>query len=126
VEKHGVPTRRSGFVRWETKAESFAQRGRHVLLFSPAFIEVREVNTGRLVQVLEGEDIRLLHPGSTSGAGTGAGQGVLVAMRSGADTSGKAQVEKVVELLQTAEIVTPGPAPVNVQAELWREWDMAV
>lgn len=122
VDKHGIPSRKCGFVRWETKADSFAHRGRHVLLFSTSFIEIREVNTARLVQVLEGTNIRLLQPSVLL---PGAGDGVFVAMRGEASGNERGDGEKIVELLQTSEIATPGPPPVDVQEELWREWDMA-
>jgi hypothetical protein len=117
VDKHGVPTRRSACIRWETKADSFVRRGNHILLFSSGFVEIREVSTGRLVQVLEGQDIRLLHSCEQ------VGDDVLVAMRRPDSTNGLVQREKVVELLQTAEIAI-GPVPVGGQ-EYWDEWDMA-
>jgi hypothetical protein len=118
VDKHGVPSRSSGYVRWETKADAFAQRGRHVLLFSPEFVEVREVNTGRLVQVLEGSDVRLLHAGRRAAP---ASAGVLCAMR-GAREDRDGTSERVLELLQTAEIDAVQDAKTQA---VWDEWDMA-
>ncbi|KAI0026487.1 hypothetical protein K488DRAFT_66444, partial [Vararia minispora EC-137] len=51
VDRHGKPARAAGYVRWETRAAAFAVRGAYLLLFSPAFIEIRLVARGRLVQV---------------------------------------------------------------------------
>lgn len=76
VGRHGHPTRKAASVRWEVKAVRFAERGMHVLLFSASggFVEVREKRTGRLVQVVEGVDMRLLNTGLVPfGAGTGTG-----------------------------------------------------
>lgn len=41
---------------------SYARRNGHVLLFSPEFIEIRNT-TGRIVQVIEGKEIRALYSG---------------------------------------------------------------
>jgi hypothetical protein len=110
-------------VRWESKAESFTQRGRLVLLFSPTFIEIRDVNSGRLVEVLEGQGIRRLQADVPANSG----DGVFVAMQSTvASGSNGTQSEKIVELLQTAEIGTGGVDSKMPASELWREWDMAV
>ncbi|KAF7316832.1 hypothetical protein HMN09_00416400 [Mycena chlorophos] len=112
VTRHGVPTRNSGFVRWESKATSFAPRGTHLLLFSPNFIEVRDVHTGLLQQVIEGQDIRLLHSSDDT---------ILVAMR-GHHNDESGASERIVDLRETTEIAAPRvemPTP-----SLWDEWDM--
>ncbi|KAJ7274437.1 hypothetical protein B0H12DRAFT_1208087 [Mycena haematopus] len=113
VSRHGIPSRNSGYIRWECKATSFAARGAHVLLFSSNFIEIRNVLTGLLVQVIEGHDIRLLHA---------ADDGILVAMRGKYDDEAGVS-EKVVELQETAEIKGPRTATVQMPA-IWDEWDM--
>jgi hypothetical protein len=115
VDKHGIPTRKCGYVRWESKAESFAHRSRFLLLFSPEFIEVRDVNSARLVQVLEGEDMRLLE---TVREPT---DPILVAMH-GTQDDGYGVSQKVVELLETAEIQPLSAVPPPA---VWEEWDMA-
>jgi hypothetical protein len=108
-------------VRWESKITSFAHRGRHILLFSPGYIEVREVSTGRLAQVLEGDDIRLLHTG-LGACGEGRDE-FLIAMR-GARDDREGASEKIVELLQTAELdLTPSSS--HTAPGVWDEWDMA-
>lgn len=113
VTRHGVPTRSSGYTRWESKAVSFASRGVHVLLFSQNFIEIRNVLTGLLVQVIEGQDIRLLHSSN---------EAILVAMRGERDDE-EGISDKVVDLLETAEVVGPRRPSMPVPA-MWDEWDM--
>jgi hypothetical protein len=114
VTRHGVPSRSSGYIRWECKAMSFAARGAHVLLFSPNFIEIRNILTGLLVQVIEGQDIRLLHSSDDA---------ILVVMRGEHDDEAGAS-EKVVELRETAEIVGPRSAMPIPTPSMWDEWDM--
>ena len=71
------------------------------------------MTTGRIVQVIEGEDIRLL----SSDPHTGKGDPVLVAMRGGYQDQFSVS-EKILELNETEEIVrTP-------EADRWVEWDM--
>lgn len=60
VSKHGYPTRNRTYVRWETKVVNWALRSPYVLLFSAGWIEVRHVPTGRLEQVEEAADLRML------------------------------------------------------------------
>ncbi|KAF7327861.1 hypothetical protein MKEN_00366000 [Mycena kentingensis (nom. inval.)] len=122
VTRHGIPTRSSGYVRWESKATAFAARGAHVLLISPNFIEVRNVATGLLENVIEGTDIRLLHaPAPVEGDAGGSAAQILVAMRGEQDDE-RGMSEKVVELRETSEITAPQVAmPVP---SMWAEWDM--
>jgi len=113
ITKFGPPTRECRYIKWETKANSYAYRDGHILLISSEFIEIRNVTTGRIVQVIEGDDIRLL----SSGPNTGKGDPVLIAMRGGYQDQSSVS-EKIVELNETAEIVrTP-------EADRWVEWDM--
>lgn len=108
INRRGIPRRSSGYLRWETKATMYAHRSEHVLLFSPEFIEVRTVGTGRLVQVIEGEDIRLIHASDRM---------ILVAMK------GPQNTDKLVELIETTELTSL--ERLNSQAPgLWDEWDM--
>ena len=64
VDQAGKPTSSRYYVEWERKATAFARRGQHLLLFSPGYIEVRDIDTGRLVWMKELDELRLL--GSTS------------------------------------------------------------
>ncbi|TDL16579.1 hypothetical protein BD410DRAFT_822834 [Rickenella mellea] len=131
VSRHGVPTRQFSFIRWETKASSFAHRSDNILLFNSEFVEIRNVQTGRLVQVIEGRDIRLLHSGPPA-IGP-----LLIAMRaksvkddSGSGSAGGlsngAVSDRIMELVETAEIRTPSaltPAS-SMDGMMWDEWDM--
>ena len=73
---------------------SYAHRGEHVLLFSAEFIEIRTLATGKLIQVIKGQDIRLVHASERS---------ILVAM---CDERGDGLDEKLVELVETADLTT--------------------
>jgi RHO1 GDP-GTP exchange protein 1/2 len=123
VTKHGFPARSAGYIKWETQATSFAQRGGHVLLLSPQFIEIRNTATGLIVQVIEGTDIRLLYasPLYTDD------ETVVVAMRGDKDDK-DGRSEKIVELVETSEyaVTTPAgqPTPKTGVSEMWDEWDM--
>ncbi|KAF8734008.1 CNH domain, partial [Rhizoctonia solani] len=112
VTKYGAPARQSAFVRWETRATSVAFRWPYALLFSPNYIEIRNVENGGLVQVIQERDVRLLYSGPPYEGP------VLAAMRGEDDARGK--TDHVVEILETAPIEqnqTSGDA-------LWREWDL--
>jgi len=118
ITKHGVPSRSSGYIRWESKASQFAHRGSLVLLFSVEFIEIRNVNTGRLVQAIEGKDLRLLHSGPTGGGDT-----ILVAMRGEKDDNDGVS-DKITELIETAELVRTPSTARAVPENIWDEWNM--
>ncbi|RDB26309.1 Rho1 guanine nucleotide exchange factor 1 [Hypsizygus marmoreus] len=117
ITKRGVPSRTAGYIRWETRATSFAQRGGHILLFSMQFIEIRNINTGRIAQVIEGSDIRLLHSSPTYGED----DTILVATRGSKDDKDGTS-DKIVELVETTEITAP--TPITPVPSFWDEWDM--
>ncbi|KAF7424638.1 hypothetical protein PC9H_009946 [Pleurotus ostreatus] len=121
ISKHGVPQRKSGYIKWETQAASYAHRGPHILLFSASFIEVREIESARLVQVIEGNDIRLLYSGPLQGEFEDV---TLVAMKNGKDDTNSK--EKVVALEPTVAIQSSvaTPASASSQPGMWDEWDM--
>ncbi|KAG8683708.1 hypothetical protein FRC11_013183, partial [Ceratobasidium sp. 423] len=96
VTKYGAPARQSAFVRWETRATSVAFRWPYALLFSPDYVEIRNVETGGLVQVIQEREIRLLYPGPPYEGP------ILAAMRGEDDAKGK--TDSVVEILETAPI----------------------
>jgi hypothetical protein len=127
----GLPTRNFGYVKWETKAVSCAHRKDLLLLISQRFIEVRHVPTGRLLQVIEGGDIRLLwsEPEVDSNI-----DNIIFAMR-GKVNDNVGLSEKIVELEKTEEI-TPTPSArganghpdlgtIHRPAAIWSEWDMS-
>jgi len=84
-------------------------------LFSPKFVEVRTIASGKLVQVIEGGDVRLLHSGLT-------GEDMLVAAMTGDVEDENGLSEKVLELLPTSAIDVPGPMARAEQH--WDDWDM--
>ncbi|KAF9532496.1 hypothetical protein CPB83DRAFT_903530 [Crepidotus variabilis] len=118
INKHGIPTRKSGFVKWDAKATSYANRNGHVLLFSSDFIEIRNITTGRIVQVIEGTDIRLLYTGPIARKD----DPVLVVMK-GTKLDQDGQSEKIEELLETEEISVL--SPTATAPAMWDEWDMS-
>ncbi|KAJ3913880.1 hypothetical protein F5877DRAFT_83360 [Lentinula edodes] len=125
ITKHGTPSRSSGYIKWESKIDSFAQRGTHVLLFSALFIEIRDILTGRIVQVIEGEDIRLMYAGPTPDSH----ELILVAMRGDGGQGDKdlkeGVVDKIVELQETSEISDMrARTPTTAVPAMWEEWDM--
>lgn len=115
VDKYGKPARSAGFISWESKATAYAHRGPHILLFSSGFIEVRNITSGELVQVIEATDMRLLHTGLTE-------QDMLVVAMTGTIEDGEGLSEKVAELTQTTAIDTRAPM-VRVE-QMWDEWDV--
>jgi len=126
VNRHGLPRRDGHFVRWEIKATSYAHRGEHVLLISSEFVEVRHTATGRLVEVIPGQDLRLISTGPMEG------QSVLLARIGKKDDKNGGQSDELLELIQTSELVSPSPdsnmrtqrMPSPSQRRLWEEWDM--
>ena len=124
ITRQGVPTRSYGYIRWETKAVSFAHAGVHLLLFSSEFVEIRHIPTGRLVQVLEGEDIRLLYSGLSLKANV-----TLMALKDGTgDVLG--QKDKIVELVETQELrhspvssAATTPRSEYVVGDIWDMWE---
>ena len=67
VNRHGEPSRSIGTIEWEGTAERVAYHPPYVLLFDSRFIEIRHVETGRLVQIIPGNDIRCIWDGRGSG-----------------------------------------------------------
>ena len=65
MDEDGKPTQPTYHVSWECMATAYALRGSHLLLFSSGFIEVRNVDTGELIQVIERHDVRPLRCGWT-------------------------------------------------------------
>ncbi|KAF7309564.1 hypothetical protein MIND_00327400 [Mycena indigotica] len=65
VNKHGDPSasRPMVTVEWEGTAERVAFHAPYILLFDTRFIEVRDVETGRLAQIIPGNDMRCIWDG---------------------------------------------------------------
>ncbi|KAF8501651.1 hypothetical protein F5888DRAFT_1898003 [Russula emetica] len=115
IDNHGIPVRSAGYISWECRATAYAHRGAHLLLFSPKFIEVRSIASGKLVQVIEGEDVRLVHSGLTE-------EDMLVAAMKGDIEDEKGLSEKVLELVPTAAI--DAQELVGRVEQYWDEWDV--
>lgn len=118
VTKYGFPTRKAGFVRWEIRATAYAFRSPLLLLFSTEFIEVRHVPSGRLYQMIEGADIRLVQSGPPS---TGP---LLVAMRDASADRGDGALDQLVELLETAPINVLNSIAAADREQMWAGWGM--
>jgi hypothetical protein len=86
------------------------------LLFSSKFIEVRTIASGKLVQVIEGGDVRLLYAGGLME------EDMLVAAMTGDVEDESGLSEKVLELVPTTAIDVQAPM-LRIQQH-WDEWDM--
>ncbi|KAF8312518.1 hypothetical protein DL93DRAFT_2229023 [Clavulina sp. PMI_390] len=115
ITKHGEPARKHGFIRWENPIHSFLVREPHVLLVGSSSIEVRHTPTGRLLQVLEGKDIRLL-------------QGLpklsnqpppIIIARRGEKNNEAGMSDQLIELVPTAPLEIPSMDDSGI---IWDEW----
>lgn len=114
VSKFGYPTRNRTYVCWETKINSWALRGPHVLLFSSqGWIEVRHISTGKLVQVEEAPDVRMLQVAEPNNGS------LLLAIRGKDGKEGLA--DRLVEMLETTPLEIPH-SPGASNDPQWREW----
>jgi hypothetical protein len=93
VDQAGNPARPSYYIEWERKADAFARCGQHLLLFSAGYIEVRDIDTGKLLRMVETRDLRLLRSGSTEWPK------LVAAMTSKGEDGG--YTEKVVEVVRS-------------------------
>jgi len=110
ITKYGEPARRHGFVRWETPMQSFVVREPHLILVGSDSIEVRHTPTGRLLQVIEGKDVRLMQALPKE-------QGpILIARRGKTDNQNGLLSDQLVELVPTA------PLESSDHGFVWEEW----
>jgi len=114
ITKHGAPTRKSGFIRWETHVQSFVAREPYVILVGRSSIEVRHAPTGRLLQILLGKEIRLVQK-LPRGAGP-----TLVARRGEKDDQGGLS-DQLMELVETSPIGAP---EIDESDGIWEEWGL--
>jgi len=91
VDHTGKPARSSYYIQWERRASAYTRRGAHLLLLSPGYIEVRKIDSGRLVQILETHEMRLLRSSLTDPV-------PIAAMIGGTEDDG-GRTEKIVELI---------------------------
>ncbi|KZS94658.1 RhoGEF Rgf2, partial [Sistotremastrum niveocremeum HHB9708] len=60
VNKSGWRARKNFMVHWEGTPTGFALHYPYVLAFEPTFVEVRHVETGMMVQIVQGNNLRCL------------------------------------------------------------------
>ncbi|CCO29198.1 Rho1 guanine nucleotide exchange factor 1 [Rhizoctonia solani AG-1 IB] len=60
VNKSGWRSKKDVVIYWEGSPTGFALRYPYVMAFDPTFIEIRHVENGALVQVIRGNNLRLL------------------------------------------------------------------
>lgn len=121
ITKKGVPSRSCAYIRWETQASGYAYRGNHILLVSSQFIEIRNITTGRIVQVIEGVDARLLYSGPST---DDKDDRILVAMRGDKREKDGSYADRLLELIETIEYVPQTPGTRAPPADMWEGWDM--
>ncbi|TFL01949.1 RhoGEF Rgf2 [Pterulicium gracile] len=73
VNKNGQRSRKDFIIYWEGLPTGFALMEPYVLAFEPSFVEIRNIETGLMSQVIQGNNLRLLFadnpPSVTNGAG---------------------------------------------------------
>ena len=127
VDKHGDPSRSAVTIEWEGTAERVAFHSPYILLFDSRFIEIRHIETGRLIQIISGNDIRCTWDGRAIGSTPADGQNsdsmqdpqVHVAMTNTELTTVginmKAFAQKVFELIPTCPGSLMGPPPPSTR-----------
>ncbi|KAF8638446.1 hypothetical protein AX17_002203 [Amanita inopinata Kibby_2008] len=90
VDKHGDPSRSAGTIEWEGTAERVALHSPYILLFDSRFIEIRHIETGRLAQIIPGNDVRCIWDGRGVGSNVSA-----TPVSDGRDGDQEAQVHAV-------------------------------
>ncbi|KAK6905920.1 hypothetical protein I203_106755 [Kwoniella mangroviensis CBS 8507] len=64
VDRHGEPNRDCRAIEWEGRPDSIAFHPPYLLLISAPFIEIRHIDTAKLLQIYTGSDLRLTWDGS--------------------------------------------------------------
>nr|XP_019049461.1 hypothetical protein I302_03250 [Kwoniella bestiolae CBS 10118]OCF28391.1 hypothetical protein I302_03250 [Kwoniella bestiolae CBS 10118] len=59
VDRHGEPNRDCRAIEWEGRPDSIAFHPPYLLLISAPFIEIRHIDTAKLLQIYTGSDLRL-------------------------------------------------------------------
>ncbi|KAH8833385.1 CNH domain-containing protein [Flagelloscypha sp. PMI_526] len=105
VDKHGDPSRSTGgVIEWEGRAERVAQHNPFILLFDSRFIEIRSLETGRLVQIIPGTEVRCIWDGR------GVGNNVAQTPRLGPNGGELSELQdaKVHAVMNAPEMHAPG------------------
>lgn len=64
VNRNGWRAKPDWMITWEGTPQSFAIFNPYILAFEPNFIEIRHMDTGRLLHILTSNKIRMLHSSS--------------------------------------------------------------
>jgi len=91
IDENGNPGGSRYYTPWECTAGAYAHRGPHLLLFSSEIIEVRSVDTGKFIQIVEISHLRPLRCGLSE-------QGMLVAAMGNDAEGDEGHTEKLVEV----------------------------
>lgn len=113
MDKHGDPGPTPVTIEWEGTAERVALHLPYVLIFDTRFIEVRHIETGRLAQIIPGNDVRCLWDGRGVGSSVTATPG----KENGHDMSQEAQVHAVMNAVDTPHTHVAGSRPSRVVAQ---------
>ncbi|KAG6849618.1 hypothetical protein H0H93_006902 [Arthromyces matolae] len=132
VNKHGEPIRQGATVEWEGTAERVALHAPYFMIFDSRFIEIRDLTTGRLVQIISGNDVRCIWDGrgvSSSTAPSAGGEQIdqeaqVHAVMNTVDSStgpsrSKVIAQRVVELIPTLPLSGPGPLVMQDRKEAY-------
>ncbi|KAJ7614669.1 signal transducer [Mycena polygramma] len=109
VDKHGDPRRGGATIEWEGNAERVALHQPYILLFDSRFIEIRNIETGRLVQIIPGNDIRCLWDGR--------GVGSTIVATPGPDGEPTVQDAQVHAVMSAVDPMQPGGRPSRAVAQ---------
>lgn len=129
VDKHGDPSRGAATIEWEGTAERVALHSPYVLLFDTRFIEIRHIETGRLAQIIPGNEVRCIWDGRGVGsndpntsANEGGNESLLQeaqvhAVMNSTDVvpgnRGRTVAQHVFELIPTIPLYLPSSGPVR-------------
>jgi len=61
VNRNGWRARPDWQITWEGQPMAFALSPPYILAFEPSFVEIRHVDTGNLITIITGKNIRMLH-----------------------------------------------------------------
>ncbi|KAI8081492.1 CNH domain-containing protein [Halteromyces radiatus] len=62
IDKKGRRVRQDWMMRWEGHPTAFAFRYPYIVAFDSSFVEIRHIDTGHIVQIIPGNNIRCLKP----------------------------------------------------------------
>ncbi|CDH54221.1 cnh-domain-containing protein [Lichtheimia corymbifera JMRC:FSU:9682] len=62
IDKKGRRVHEDWMITWEGNPVAFAYRFPYIIAFEPTFVEVRHMDTGHLLQIIPGTNIRCLKP----------------------------------------------------------------